>query len=191
MFNYDPYAVLNESDTADAFDSKQVEDVAKELTDAMDDIPATDEDETTNGGVPFTAEMCNLIESASFGSAKSPRYLLEMDVLCKLLEENEEEYTNPAEDDTDEKTPDVEKAVDDIADANSTEDAPIDASQIVVVGPSDYEVKKLEEAAKAESKAIKNGPNTKKMKSLLKAIKNLKGKGIKVVKKASPKKGKK
>lgn len=178
MFMANSYRALREDGSDAAFDTKEVKDIAEELDDMMDDIPEANTDEVTNGGIPFTAEMCNLIESAGLHSG-SRKWLLEMDVLSKYMES--EGVEDPAE------------AVADVADANSGadpetgEDIVIQQADVVVVTPSSEEVKDIVNDAVTEAKLCggKKGPACKKLEDLTSGIKNLKNKGIKVARKKS------
>ena len=167
------------SSTDAMFDGKETEEVAEELSDMMESIPEDGVEETTNGGVPFTAEMCSLVktESANIYGRRKPRYLLELSVL-NLYRESEE-------------VDDVEDAVEDVAAAHSGQEddegntVEIDKADIVVVAPSDEEVKEIVDDAVQEAKLLKGvkGAAQKKLNKLTKDIKDLKNKGIKVAKK--------
>lgn len=189
LFNNAVCRILREEEGAgEAFETKEVKDVAKELDKILDDIPASsDEDVVGNGEVPFKAEMCTLVESANVKGKR--RWLLEMDLLYKFMES--EGVDDPAE------------AVDQVADANSgetvetaegdKETVEIKQADIVIVAPSEEEVKEIVSDAMQEAKLTggKKGPAAKKLDSLTANLKDLKNKGIKVVQKKDTKKAKK
>ena len=165
------------------FDGKETEEVAEELSDAMESIPEDGVEETTNGGIPFTAEMCSLVkcESANIYGRRKARYLVEMSILQHYMES--------------EGVDDVEDAVENVAAANcgtdeDGNDVEITKADIVVVAPSDEEVKEIVDDAVQEAKMMKGkkkGPARKKMDKLKDTIDELKTKGIKVAKKKSKK----
>lgn len=167
------------SSTDVMFDGKETEEVAEELSDMMESIPEDGVEETTNGGVPFTAEMCSLVktESASVYGRRKKKYFLELAILNHYRES--------------EGVDDVEDAVEDVATAHSGQEddegntVEIDKADIVVVAPSDEEVKEIVDDAVQEAKLLKGakGAAQKKLAKLTKDIKDLKNKGIKVAKK--------
>ena len=128
MFNFG-YKYLREDGNATAFDTKEAKEVAEELDDIMDSIPEVgDVDEVTNGGIPYTAEMCNLVEATNFGHSGRKRYLLEMNDLIRLMEAEEIEDAGEA----------VEKdaTANSGHDPESGEDITIQQDDVVVVVPS-------------------------------------------------------
>lgn len=187
----DPYSIFNESETsAEVFeDSEEVVEVAEELADTMESIPYdTDASTLTDDPIPeITAEMVNMVqlESNRFTRrARRPKYVLEYSLLRAYMEAEGEE--------------DAGEAVEDIADANQpepTDDNPapveISAADVVVVAPSDEEVKEIVDSAVQEAKTGKPGFASKKMKQLKDDIEALKDKGAKVIKRKKSKKSKK
>lgn len=189
MFYGNTLRAMREEDEAlssqdQMFDGKETEEVAEELSDAMESIPEDGVEETTNGGIPFTAEMCSLVkcESANIYGRRKARYLVEMSILQHYMES--------------EGVDDVEDAVENVAAANcgtdeDGNDVEITKADIVVVAPSDEEVKEIVDDAVQEAKMMKGkkkkGPARKKMDKLKDTIDELKTKGIKVAKKKSKK----
>ena len=184
MFFNDKLKALREEDEGlssqdQMFDGKETEEVAEELSDIMESIPEDGVEETTNGGVPFTAEMCTLVkcESAGIFGAKKPRYLVELAILKHYMES--------------EGVDDIGDAVENVADANSgcegDDGQPVEITKadVVVVAPSDEEVKEIVDDAVQETKMCKGkkGPAQKKMAALKDDLTELKNKGIKVAKK--------
>lgn len=186
LFNnaYDVFREEVDGSSADyMFDAKDTEEVVDELEDTLESIPEMEgEEEVTNGGVPFTAEMCNLVahESTNIYGRPKKQYYLELAILTHFMES--------------EGVDDVEDAVEQVADANSgMEDdngqtVEIDKADIVVVAPSDEEVKEIVSDAVQEAKLCggrKKGPARKKLDQLTGSLAELKNKGIKVAKKMS------
>lgn len=206
--NNNPYSVLREeaedskpntssTDVLDPEASESVADIVEDLEDTLEDVKEYgDEEETAaDGGVPYTADMCTLVKQESTRmvrgrTKKSSKFYLEATLLWRFMEANDIE-----------QTPDgVNDALDQIADANTTEVedgegdvVQIDKADIVIVGPSDDEVKEIVADAVQEAKLFKKktkdgeeefeGPGKKKAKDLLKKIENIKNSGVALVKK--------
>lgn len=181
FYNNSFRAFREESETIDQtqqlFDSEDAVETAEELNDALESVPTANED----GVGEFKAAMFPVVqtESACYGRRSRKKFFIESTMLQHFMES--------------EGIEDASDAVDAIVDANNcSEDdegnsVEIDKADVVVVAPSDEEVKEIVDDAVQEAKLSRScrKPAQKKLKKVSKMVKDLKNKGIPIVKKKS------
>lgn len=192
MLFKNPRRLLSEAATADLLNpevSEEVEDVIEELEDVLTNNveEVSDEDKTTNGGIPVTTESVALMEShCGYGDA---RYLVRLEDVISIMEaegeaeaadQMEEPGQAPTPEEAEAAEPEPENVIEDIADKNGVE-----PDQVAVVISSES-MKMLAEnvimEAKCGRKGKKKAKNKGKLAKMLATMRKLKNKGIKLVK---------
>lgn len=189
MLFRNPRSLLSEAATADLLNpevSEEVKDVVDELEDILTNNieEVKDSEKTTNGGIPVTTESVAMMESSyGYGDAK---YLVRLEDVMSIMEaegeanaaaEMEEPGQAPTPEEVSAAAPDAGNVIEDIASKNGVE-----PEQVAVVITA--EALKLDaENAIMEAKCGNTGCKNKfKLAEKLKAIRQLKNKGVKVVK---------
>lgn len=160
IFGKDPYDILMEACRSECGECDDLveDEIEREIEDEYVEVEELEEE------LPYTAEMVNVIEQSIEGGN---RYLIDIDDLAKFMEKECED--DPLE------------ALKKIAKANNLEES----SMHVVIESDDF-IEELLTEAKADNKA---GSKKKlgKVSGVTKLLKDIKNKGIKVLKKKSKK----
>lgn len=181
LFSNKYRALLSEAATADMLDaevSTTVKDTVEELQDTLTNnielVPEKDMS-TNRAELQLTPEMC-IVREASEPFSNGAKYMIEMNDLLRLCEEEETAAVDAGADPAT-VSADAGDMADAVASANGV---PEDADVVVVVNHS--EAAFLAEAALLESKAGRTGVATMKLEALVHGIKDCQAKGIQVVK---------
>lgn len=192
MLFKNPRRLLSEAATADLLNpevSEEVEDVIEELEDVLTNNveEVSDEDKTTNGGIPVTTESVALMEShCGYGNA---RYLVRLEDVMSIMEaegeaeaaaQMEEPGAAPTAEEAEAAEPEPENVIEDIADKNGVEP---DQVAVVITAES---MRMLAENVIMEAKCGRKGKakakNKGRLDKILATMRKLKNKGIKLVK---------
>lgn len=181
LFNLKYRGLLSEAATADMMDSdvsSTVKDTVEELHDALttnvDLVPEKDM-ATNRADLQLTPEMCIMRECSEPTYDGRCRFMLEMNDLIRLCEEEEAQAVAAGADPT---TVDANAAsvVNDVADSN---EVPDNAEIVVVVNKN--EAAFIAETAMLESKCGRVGNGTVKLIQLTNAIADLQEAGISII----------
>lgn len=181
IFGGSIHSLLSEAATADLLDAG-VDSTVKDTVEELEDVLTTDVEEvpeedmsTNNAELLLTPEMCIIRESRGGGFSGGQRYMIEMDQIIRLCEEEEAQAVADGSD-PDNVQADAGEVAADVAEKNDVPEA-----DVVVVVNSEM-ASLYAEMAILEAKCGRKGKGTKKTNQLLNAIDDVKNKGIKVVK---------
>ena len=192
MLFKNPRRLLSEAATADLLNpevSEEVEDVIEELEDILTNNveEVSDDEKTTNGGIPITTESVALMEShCGYGNA---RYLVRLEDVMSIMEaegeaeaaaQMEEPGAAPTAEEAEAAEPEPENVIEDIADKNGVE--PDQVAVVITAESMRMLAENVIMEAKCGRKGKKKAKNKGRLDKMLATMRKLKNKGIKLVK---------